>query len=411
MTQPRPSQNAIPPTSAWAAGVPRARAVCLLIAMTLSTFLFKVIEGLPYSLLRFMAGDLAVSEAQVGLLMTGYAIVVFLLSVPLAALTRRMPRRYLLVAVISTAALATIGTGFATTYSLVLVTRLITAVAQALFWVAVLPGTAGLFPPQVRGRILARLALGNALAPVIGLPTANWIAARMSWRTAFWGTAGLAILVLLLTLCLFPPLPAKEAGATPTPFASRRRFGFVVTETALLVAGAFAMITFVTAFMLDVAGFAQQRIPLLLMGLGLGGLAGAYLVAKIVDRSPWGALTYGALCLGVALLGLWAFGRYPGAAIVFVVLLGLGFGGMPPTLTQRALLCFPGSTEVSAGASTSAFNLGIAAGSAFGAALVASVGVRAVPLMGAMLVASTIALCLIERRWCGPEPVIGTPRS
>jgi len=91
--------------------------------------------------------------------------------------------------------------------------------------------------------------------------------------------------------------------------------------------------------------------------------------------------------------------------LITALLFGLAFGGMAPTLTQRAMLCFPGSTDVGVAAASGTYNLGIATGSALGAGLVAAVGVRIVPLVGAGLMALTALIALVERRVCGPEPV------
>src|SRR3954453_7673734 len=72
------------------------RANLALAALSISTFTFVTTEILPVGLLTLMADDLHRSESQIGLLMTGYAAVVVLMSLPLAHLTRRVPKRILL---------------------------------------------------------------------------------------------------------------------------------------------------------------------------------------------------------------------------------------------------------------------------------------------------------------------------
>ncbi|MFF4879671.1 hypothetical protein [Micromonospora sp. NPDC000668] len=67
----------------------RARAV--LVALSLAAFAFITTELLPVGLLTHIAPDLDRSRSQVGLLVSGYAVVVVLASVPLARLTQRVP--------------------------------------------------------------------------------------------------------------------------------------------------------------------------------------------------------------------------------------------------------------------------------------------------------------------------------
>ena len=66
--------------------------------MALSAFVFVTAETLPVGLLPQIAHGLSVSEADVGLLLTSYAAVAALSTIPLTALTMRIRRDRLLAA-------------------------------------------------------------------------------------------------------------------------------------------------------------------------------------------------------------------------------------------------------------------------------------------------------------------------
>ena len=166
--------------------VDQRRATVILVAMGVSTFLFVLVEGLPGGLLTLMAPDLGRTTSEIGLLVTIYALAVLVASLPLAHAVKHVPRRWVLGATVGIAALSTLWAGLAGSYGTVLVARLVTALAQALFWVAVVPATTGLFPARVRGRVNARLAIGTSLAPVLGIPAGTWLGEQTTWRAAFW---------------------------------------------------------------------------------------------------------------------------------------------------------------------------------------------------------------------------------
>jgi len=395
-TAPHPAPAAVAPP------VSERRATVILVAMALSAFLFVTVESLPSGLLTLMAPDLDRTTSQIGLLVTGYALVVLLMSVPLAHWTRTFARRWVLSACAGVAALSTLWAALAPSYEQLLAARLVTAAAQALFWVAVVPATAGLFRPLVRGRVMARLAIGNSLAPVLGVPAGTWLGEHSSWRWTFAAVAGLSLVVTLVVVALFPTIPPTEGGASHAPHPSARRFGFQMVTTVLVVTGAFGVITFVTQYLIDVAGFSQGDIPRLLLLQGAAGVAGTIVVSRFIDSRPVAVILVATALLVVALVGLWAFGDRPVAAVTSLALFGFAFSTVPPTLSHRVMLVSPRSTNMGMAVSSSLFNLGIAAGSGLGAVLVAAVGVRAVPLVSAVAVLLALVVAVAEERFSPP---------
>ena len=67
---------------------------------------------------------------------------------------------------------------------------MVTALSQALFWSVVVSTTAGLFPPRVRGLVIAVVFAGSSLAAVLGLPVGTWLGQQAGWRTAFLALSG-----------------------------------------------------------------------------------------------------------------------------------------------------------------------------------------------------------------------------
>src|ERR1700754_3983173 len=101
------------------------RAHLALATLSISTFTFVTTEILPIGLLTLMADDLHRTRAEIGLVMSGYAAVVVLMSVPLVGLTRRVPRRLLLGVTLGVFSAGTLVSALAPSYAVLLGSRLV----------------------------------------------------------------------------------------------------------------------------------------------------------------------------------------------------------------------------------------------------------------------------------------------
>lgn len=121
-------------------------------ALMLAAFTFNTAENLPIGLLDLISESLRVSLPAVGLLVTGYGLTVAVASLPLAHVPRAVPRRHVLTGLLAALVVSSLVAAPATSYGVLLAARLLTAVAQALFWAVTGPVAVGLFGPEVQGR-------------------------------------------------------------------------------------------------------------------------------------------------------------------------------------------------------------------------------------------------------------------
>ncbi|MFC8723297.1 MFS transporter, partial [Kitasatospora sp. NPDC057198] len=389
------------PTPGPAAPVPAAgpavsprRAVAALFALSFAAFCFVTTEVLPTGLLTIISADLGRSRSQVGLLVTGYALVVLLASLPLARATRAVPRRLLLGGTLALLALATLATALAGNFWVLLASRLLTGLTQAMFWAVVASTATGLFPPEVRGRMVARLSIGNGLAPVLGVPVGTWLAQQTHWRVTFGVMSGLSAATCVVVVLLLPGTAPGEGTATRGSAPDRRRMTVLLVTTGLAVTGAMGTFTYLTPLLLDVSGFGKGSLGPLLSVSGIFGVLGSLLLGRYLDRYPRPALVAPLGLVTVAMLGLFACGGTRPAVLGVLALLGLSFNALAAAIQHRALQVAPGSTDMASAAMSAVFNLGIAAGSLLGAGLVATTGVRAVPLVGSLLTAAALLVML-----------------
>ncbi|HYN94889.1 MAG TPA: MFS transporter [Pilimelia sp.] len=372
------------------------KAVGALLALSISAFAYVTTEILPIGLLSLIADDLRSSPSAVGLLVTGYGLVVVLASVPLTRLTRRLSRRSLLTVLLGIFVVATCVSAVAPTYWLLLVARMLTALSQALFWSVIAPAAAGLFSPAVRGRAIAVLFAGSSLAGVLGVPAGTWLGQQAGWRAAFLGLAGLGLVCLVAIAALLPTVAPGHSHADRGSTPDAGRYWSLVVMTALAVTGAFTAFTYVTPFLTDISGFPPSALGPLLLLRGLTGVLGVVAAGILMDRWPWPTMVGLVAVQVLALGGQFVFGasRVPAAATVAVA--GLTLSALATALGARVLQVAPGSSDMAAAGTSTAFNVGITAGALIGSLLLPSAGVRSTALVGALLTVAALVVVLLE---------------
>lgn len=362
-------------------------------ALMLAAFTFNTTENLPVGLLALMAEDLRVPLAAVGALVTGYGLTVAVASLPLAHVSRSVPRRYLLAGLLGLLAAASwVSALGGVSYEMLLAARVATALAQALFWAVMGPVAVGLFPPERRGRIIGVLSVGGSLATVAGVPAGTWLGAHFGWRTPF-ALLGVLALVSLVTIGALLPSSRPEDGHSAYGAApDRRRFHVVLTVTALSVTGAFAAFTYVVTFLDEVSGLGEDAVSAVLFAFGAAALAGITVTGPLLDRFPRATLTVPVAGQAVALLGLWATGHVPAASVVLLMLLGASVAPAFMATQSQVLRVAPSRTETALAANSAAFNVGVAAGALLGGALLSAVGVRGTFLVGGLLTVGALVV-------------------
>lgn len=345
-----------------------------LIAMAFSAFVYVTFEMFSVGLIRPMAVDLGVAESQIGLLMTVYAGVVAVVTLPAMWLLRNVNKRPLFLLTIGFLLTGTLIQALAETYAALTVARVIAALTHGVFWALVAPMAARMAPPGSTGKAIGMVSIGSTMALVLGSPLATWFGELTSWRIATWALGALAILavmVLLPTLPSLPPVPAAERGVDRR--ASHWSLPSLVIFLLLTCTAVFAGYTYLGLILEETAG--PALVPVGLAALGAFGLIGVTLASRFVDarmiRST--LLTSGGLVVAAA-LGVFAFSLSGTAAAVVVFLAvavwGIAYGALPTVATTFFMHAGRTNPDVASSLYVVTYQVGIAAGAAVGAAVV-----------------------------------------
>ncbi|MFJ1927033.1 MULTISPECIES: MFS transporter [unclassified Streptomyces] len=363
----------------------------------LAAFTFNTAENLPIGLLELIAEDLHVSLPSVGYLVTGYGATVAVASLPLAHFTRTLPRRQVLTALLAALVVSSLVAAVAGSYGPLLAARLLTALAQALFWAVMGPVAVGLFRPGVRGRVVGALSVAGSLALVLGVPAGTWLGRQSGWQVPVAVVAALGSVSLVTIAVLLPTSRPDEGHAAYGSAPDARRFGTVLAAGVLSATGAFAGYTYVVRFLGDVGGFSGSAVNALLVAFGVACLAGVSVTGVLLDRFPRSVLAAAVATQAVGMLGLYTTGGSPVAAAVFLALTGAALGPVFMATQNEMLHCAPGRTDLALAANSGGYNAGIASGAALGGLVLTHAGVRGTFLIGGLLTVAACAVLLGER--------------
>jgi predicted MFS family arabinose efflux permease len=184
-------------------------------------------------------------------------------------------------------------------YRALLACRLLTGVGAAMIPPNSMAIIADHFSPVDRGRPISILISASFLGPVLAIPLVALLADLGGWRTPF-GVIGSLCLILWAFHWYWLPPPRHAAGqavAFLTRFATlSRRAGIwhVLAANALYQTAAFALFTYLAAFLIRTYGMRERQTALPLAVALLGAMLGSLLGGVVAGRTwrIWGvALT------------------------------------------------------------------------------------------------------------------------
>ncbi|SFR91810.1 Predicted arabinose efflux permease, MFS family [Agromyces sp. CF514] len=370
-----------------------------LIVLAAAVFLSVTIEMLPTGLLPDMSRELGVAEPLVGLLVTVFAATVVALTVPLAALTKRVGRRRLIVITLAVLALSCVLTALAPNYPTVLVTRIIGGAAHGVFWSVVGAYAGHLVPKEQLARAVSITVAGGSAAFVLGVPLGTALGQALGWRIAFAAMGVLTLLGALLVWRFLPPVRHHAGEADAAPVRVRKDPTFVpvivvcvITATAMI--GMYSFYTYVAPYMTDVMGLPSSAISPMLLAYGIAGAVGLVLAGAVLGRRPTVGLVVAMVATALGAAGLAAFPAVPVVSIASFLLFGTAFGALPTMLNTRLLHSASAKIrDAAASFYTTAFNTGIGGGALLGAALYGVIGLAALPwVLVGLFACATVAL-------------------
>ncbi len=372
------------------------------VTLAVAAFIFNTTEFVPVGLLSDIASSFGMETAQVGIMLTIYAWVVALMSLPFMLLTSQIERRKLLIGLFVLFIASHVLSFLAWNFTVLVISRIGIAFAHAIFWSITASLAIRLAPAGKRAQALSLLATGTALAMVLGLPLGRIVGQMFGWRTTFFVIGLGAMLTLLCLIKLLPKLPSEHSGSLKSlPLLVRRpALMSLYLLTVVVVTAHYTAYSYIEPFVQTVAGFSARFATILLLLLGGAGIIGSVLFGKLGNRHA-SLLVSSAigLLLACLLLLLPASGSEMNLALLSVVwgvaimIIGLG-------MQVKVLALAPDATDVAMALFSGIFNLGIGAGALVGNQISLHLSMASIGYLGAIpALAALIWSVLIFRKW------------
>ncbi|MER0243243.1 MFS transporter [Streptomyces sp. HSW2009] len=370
--------------------------------LALGIFSMVTSEFVVAGLMPQMADGLGVSVAQVGYLITAFAVAMAFGGPFLTIALLKMEQKSALLVLFAVFLAGNVLAATAGSYAVMLVARVVTGVASQAFFGVSLSLCARLTRPEQRGRAMGVAMNGLMLGTLLGLPLSTLVGEHFGWRAAFWVISGLAVLAALCTLIGVPALQRADDGGNLRSEAEvlrSPRLWLVLSTSTLIIGATFAAFSYFNPILTEVTGFADGTVPLLLVAYGAATVVGNSVVGRLADRHTL-AVLLGGLALNVVFLtgfALWAQAKVP--AVVFMMGIGLVGVTMNPAMITRVQR-MGNSGALLNSVHSSFITFGIIIGSAVGGLGINHFGLRAPVWLGVALAVAGIATLLPDlRRW------------
>ena len=378
-------------------------------ALTAGAFGIGTTEFLIMGLLLQVAGDMHVSVPTAGLLISGYALGVFVGAPILTVATRRMPRKAVLLTLMAIFTLGNAACALAPNYALLMAARVLTSLAHGTFFGVGSVVATGLVAENKRASAIATMFVGLTVATLLGVPFGAWFGLQFGWRAAFWAIAGVGVLAFVVLALLVP----NKVGANDAVAPLRDELKVVVQPqvqlgllmTTLGFAGLFTVFTYIQPVLTRVTGFSEAAVsPILLVfgvGLGIGNIAGGRFADRGLPRALIGTLA------GLALVLVLFAPAMPSKVLSIVVLTVIGaasFATVAPLQLRVLEKAGPTGQTLASSLNIAAFNLGNALGAWMGGVTIdAGFGLTALPLVAAAVTAAGLVVAHVSLRLDRPR--------
>lgn len=389
----------------------------VLYLLAVATFAQGTSEFLLAGLLPGISSDLAVTLPQAGLLTSAFAVGMVVGAPAMAALGRNLAPRWTLSGLLAVFAAMHVVGAVTDSYSVLLATRVVSALANAGFLAVTLSTVSTIVAPERRTRAIAVVLGGTTASLVVGVPAGALIGSLWTWRTALLAIAAISLPALVAVLVATPTrLPQADLAALSNPSSALGSELHSLLAPALQVtmllavlvnAATFCTLTYLAPIVTDRAGLDDGVVPVVLALFGVGAFAGVAATGRLADQYGRQILTYGAAALLVGWILMGVTATHPTALLGLVFLQG-GFSfAVGSTLIGRIMTRAQGAPTMAGSFATVALNLGAVLGPILGGIAYGRFAAQGPVAVSAGLVVAVLVVVVLSTRRTPSETASG----
>ncbi|WP_063046015.1 Cmx/CmrA family chloramphenicol efflux MFS transporter [Nocardia pseudovaccinii] len=335
-------------------------------------------EFMMSGLLERIAADAGVSLGAAGLLTSLFAAGMVVGAPVMAIASGRLPVRYSVTAFLGLFCAAHVVGAATSEFAVLLVTRVVAAVANAGFLAVVLATLPRLVGPALIGRASAVVVSGVTVACIAGVPAGTLLGQVWGWRSAFWAIAVLSAAALVPVWVMLGrdvregDMPDGQAPSIRYEWSVLRQRPVLIAVVAgvLVNAATFAGFTYLGAITTGIAG-GSPWVPVVLALFGVGSFLGVMVTGRYSDGHQRRIIVAGTVVLvGVWLLAVVAAHALIGVMVMSVVAGAVAFGVGSTLIATIVQTAAPVAPRIAGALATTVFNIGAVLGPVTGGLLV-----------------------------------------
>ena len=271
----------------------KERTILILLAALNFTHILDFMIMMPLS--NYIIPYFKITAFQFSILVGSYSIAAFFSGLAIAMFTDKVDRKRTLLFAYVGFVLGTIACGFAPTYGLLLIARIIAGLFGGIIGAQVLAIVADMFVYERRGRAMGIVMGGFAGASILGVPISlnltNFF--RSDWHVPFLLIGGFGIIFIPLILRIIPSITShvkKEEDEKGSLFQALITVCKVPAQrsalifSGLLMTGHFLIIPFINPYLEFNKGFSKELTPWLYFVGGIASLLAALYLGKLADK-------------------------------------------------------------------------------------------------------------------------------
>lgn len=364
-------------------------------ALAVGAFIFNTTEYIPIALLSDIGQSFGKAATEVGMMITVYAWIVALLSLPLMLMTKNIERRKLLLALFALFVVFHALSFFSWNFNILLISRIGIALTHAVFWSITASLAVRLAPTGKTNQALGLLSTGTVLAMVLGIPLGRVVGQYFSWQLSFLLIGVCAAGVMLVLAKNLPALPSQNTGSLsslPSLF-KRRNLMLLYAMTVLIITAHFTAYSYIEPFVLQVGGFKAEQVTIVLSLYGLAGFAASYLFGKWFAKSQRLFMLGTVAVILLSALLLLPFASFPYAVYALVFIWGVAIVIVSLGMVSKVLAFASDATDVANSIYSGLYNVGIGGGALLGHYVTVWFGLSNIGIAGTLLAAAALAVC------------------
>ena len=364
-------------------------------ALAVGAFIFNTTEYIPIALLSDIGQSFGKAATEVGMMITVYAWIVALLSLPLMLMTKNIERRKLLLALFALFVVFHALSFFSWNFNILLISRIGIALTHAVFWSITASLAVRLAPTGKTNQALGLLSTGTVLAMVLGIPLGRVVGQYFGWQLSFLLIGVCAAGVMLVLAKNLPALPSQNTGSLsslPSLF-KRRNLMLLYAMTVLIITAHFTAYSYIEPFVLQVGGFKAEQVTIVLSLYGLAGFAASYLFGKWFAKSQRLFMLGAVAVILLSALLLLPFASFPYAVYALVFIWGVAIVIVSLGMVSKVLAFASDATDVANSIYSGLYNVGIGGGALLGHYVTVWFGLSNIGIAGALLAAAGLAVC------------------